>query len=51
MIKIIEQYSRVVKHIMPDIKFKIIKYIAVLSEATKGWKKELNLISWNEQAA
>jgi hypothetical protein len=32
---------------MADIKFEIIKNIAVLSEGSKGWKKELNLISWN----
>lgn len=32
---------------MAEIKFDIIKMIAVLSEGNKGWKKELNLISWN----
>lgn len=32
---------------MADIKFEIIKNIAVLSVGSKGWKKELNLISWN----
>ncbi len=32
---------------MPDIKFEIIETIGVLSESAKGWKKELNLISWN----
>ncbi len=32
---------------MPEIKFEIIKNIGVLSESSKGWKKELNLISWN----
>jgi hypothetical protein len=32
---------------MADIKFEIIKTIGVLSESAKGWKKELNLISWN----
>jgi hypothetical protein len=32
---------------MAEIKFEIIKEIAVLSESPKGWKKELNLISWN----
>jgi hypothetical protein len=32
---------------MPDIKFEIIKYIGILSESSKGWTKELNLISWN----
>lgn len=32
---------------MPDIKYEIIQTIGVLSENTRGWKKELNLISWN----
>lgn len=32
---------------MPDIKYDIIKEIGVLSENSKGWKKEINLISWN----
>lgn len=36
---------------MADIKFEIKKEIAVLSESSKGWKKELNLISWNEAEA
>ena len=30
-----------------DIKYDIIEEIGVLSENDKGWKKELNLISWN----
>lgn len=32
---------------MADIKYDIVKEIGVLSENAKGWKKELNLISWN----
>jgi len=32
---------------MPDIKYEIIQTIGILSENTRGWKKELNLISWN----
>lgn len=36
---------------MADIKYDIIEEIAVLSENAKGWKKELNLISWNDGAA
>lgn len=32
---------------MADIKYEIIKNVAVLSESPKGWTKELNLISWN----
>ena len=32
---------------MSDFTFEIKEEIAVLSENAKGWKKELNLISWN----
>jgi hypothetical protein len=32
---------------MPEIKFEIIKNIGTLSESSKGWTKELNLISWS----
>ena len=35
---------------MADIKFKIKKELGVLSENAKGWRKELNLISWNGAA-
>jgi len=35
---------------MADIKYEIIKEIGVLSENAKGWRKELNLISWNDAA-
>ena len=34
---------------MADIKFEIKKHIGVLSESAKGWKKEINLISWNSR--
>jgi hypothetical protein len=34
---------------MPDIKYEIIKNIAVLSSSASGWSKELNLISWNDR--
>ena len=30
-----------------DYKFEIIKEIGVLSEGSKGWRNELNLVSWN----
>ena len=32
---------------MADFKFEIIEEIGVLSESTKGWRKELNKVSWN----
>jgi len=34
---------------MAEIKFEITKHIGVLSEGTKGWQKELNLVSWNDR--
>ncbi len=30
-----------------EIKFVIIEELGVLSESSKGWRKELNLVSWN----
>lgn len=33
---------------MADIKYEIKKEIGVISENSKGWKKEINLISWND---
>jgi hypothetical protein len=36
---------------MSDIKFEIVKKVGVLSKSSKGWTKELNLISWNEREA
>ncbi len=36
---------------MADIKFEIKETVGVLSESPKGWKKELNLISWNDKEA
>jgi hypothetical protein len=32
-----------------EIKFEIVKAIGVLSESSKGWKKELNLVKWNDR--
>ena len=32
---------------MADIKYDIVKELGVLSENAKGWRKEVNLISWN----
>ncbi len=36
---------------MPDIKYEVVKHIGVLSESANGWKKELNLVSWNDRPA
>ena len=32
---------------MSEVKYEIIEKLGILSENTKGWTKELNLISWN----
>lgn len=34
---------------MSEIKYEIIKSIAALSTSSSGWRKELNLISWNDR--
>ncbi|WLR52627.1 PC4/YdbC family ssDNA-binding protein [Bacillus tianshenii] len=34
---------------MANIKYEITNEIGTLSENAKGWKKELNLISWNDR--
>ena len=30
-----------------DFTFEIVEHIGVLSQTNNGWKKELNLVSWN----
>lgn len=32
---------------MADFKYEIVEAIGVLSENANGWRKELNIISWN----
>lgn len=32
---------------MSSIKYDVIRRMGTLSESAKGWKKELNVISWN----
>lgn len=36
---------------MAEIKYEILERIAVLSEGSKGWTKELNKVSWNDRPA
>lgn len=36
---------------MSEINYDIIKKVGVIGESTKGWKKEINLISWNGRDA
>ena len=33
---------------MSEVKYEIIEQIGVLSISDKGWKKELNLVRWND---
>ena len=35
---------------MAEIKYEVVEHIDVLLESAKGWKKELNRISWNGNA-
>jgi hypothetical protein len=34
---------------MTELKYEIKKNLGVIGEGTKGWKKEVNLVSWNER--
>jgi len=34
---------------MSDFKFEIVKKIGVIGESNNGWKKEVNIVSWNER--
>ena len=34
---------------MAELKYEITKQLCVLSESSRGWTKELNLVSWNDR--
>ncbi|OON97572.1 MAG: hypothetical protein ATN36_02925 [Epulopiscium sp. Nele67-Bin005] len=34
---------------MAGVKFEITQHLELLSEGSKGWKKELNMVSWNDR--
>ena len=34
---------------MAELKYDIVENLGVLSTNSKGWTKELNLVSWNER--
>ncbi|MDU1116769.1 MAG: PC4/YdbC family ssDNA-binding protein [Clostridium butyricum] len=36
---------------MADIKYEIKEELGTVSESSKGWAKELNLVSWNGKEA
>jgi len=44
---ITNQIRVLVDHMVVDFSYEVTENIAVLSESSKGWTKELNLISWN----
>ena len=33
---------------MAEIKYEIVKELGVISEGARGWSRELNLVSWND---
>ena len=35
---------------MAELKYEIVQHLAVIAEGSKGWCKELNLVSWNDRA-
>jgi hypothetical protein len=35
---------------MDELQFDVVKHFGVVSEGKGGWKKELNLVSWNGRA-
>lgn len=36
---------------MAEFKYEIVKELGVISENAKGWRKELNMVSWNDRDA
>ena len=36
---------------MADVKFLVTQEMGVLAEGSKGWQKEINLVSWNDRKA
>ncbi|MGA2546069.1 MAG: PC4/YdbC family ssDNA-binding protein [Rectinemataceae bacterium] len=32
-----------------EIKFEIVRKLGLLSEGGRGWRKELNIVAWNER--
>lgn len=36
---------------MAELKYDIVETLGVLSTNEKGWRKELNIVSWNEREA
>lgn len=36
---------------MAELKFEITENLGIIGAGSKGWKKELNLVSWNDRKA
>lgn len=36
---------------MADFNYEVEEHIGILSESASGWKRELNLVSWNDRPA
>ena len=36
---------------MAEFKYEIVKELGVIAEGARGWSKELNLVSWNDNPA
>ena len=34
---------------MAELKYENVQHLATLAEGSKGWSKELNLVSWNDR--
>lgn len=34
---------------MAEIKYEIVEHVGIVSKGSKDWKRELNLISWNNR--
>ncbi len=34
---------------MAELKYEVVKEVGVLSESPTGWRKEINLVSWNDR--
>lgn len=34
---------------MTELKYEIKRNLGIIGEGTKGWKKEVNLVSWNDR--
>lgn len=34
---------------MSELKFQIVKSLGIIGEGKEGWRKEVNVVSWNER--